>query len=94
MQFRAIMEQKAAYYQKEVERTDNKNFINFRFDEIADIQFALTALELYMEDRVEEAIKTIYRRDRAEVFKKLHFEQAVHATEEVEQRLRNIKEGK
>jgi hypothetical protein len=67
------MESKVAYYQKEVERTDNRNFINFRFDEIADIHFALTALELYLEDRVEEAIETIYRRDRAEVLKKLQF---------------------
>lgn len=62
-----------AYYQKEIERTDNRNFINFRSDEIADIQFALTALELYLEDRVEEAIETIYRRDRVEVLKKLQF---------------------
>ena len=67
------MENKMAYYQKEIERTDNRNFINFRSDEIADIQFALTALELYLEDRVEEAIETIYRRDRVEVLKKLQF---------------------
>jgi hypothetical protein len=54
-------------------RTDNNNFIHFRCDEIADIEYALTALDLFLEDRVEEAIETIYKRDRAEVLKKQQF---------------------
>jgi hypothetical protein len=87
-QFRTLMENKVAYYQKEVDRTDNRNFINFRSDEIADIHFALSALELYLEDRVEAAIETIYKRDRAEVLKKQQFEQAVQVAREVEEKLK------
>jgi hypothetical protein len=88
-QFVALMGNKIAFYRKEVGRTDNRNFINFRCDEIADIEFALTALDLYFEERVEQAIETIYKRDRAEVLKKQQFELAVQAVREVEAKLRN-----
>lgn len=82
------MENKIAYYQKEIDRTDNRNFINFRSDEMADIQFALSALELYLEDRVEAAIEIIYKRDRTEVLKKQQFEQAVQVARKVEEKLK------
>jgi hypothetical protein len=32
-----MVKAKMEFYQKEIDRTDNKNFINFRFDEIADM---------------------------------------------------------
>jgi hypothetical protein len=86
-EFRTLMQNKIEYYRKELARTDNRNFIHFRCDEIADIEYALTALDLFLEDRVEEAVETIYKRDRAEVLKKQQFEAAVQVVRELEGRL-------
>ena len=74
---------KMEFYKKQVDRTDNRNFINFRFDEIADIRFAIRAFELYFEDHVEEAIEAIYKKDKATVLKKHQYEQALETVRDL-----------
>jgi hypothetical protein len=87
-EFRTLMQNRISYYRKELTRTDNRNFIHFRCDEIADIEYALTALDLFLEDKVEEAVETIYKRDRREVLKKKQFASAVRVVRELEGRLK------
>lgn len=81
-------------YRKEVERASNRNFIQFRCDEIADIEFALTAFRLYFEGRTEAAIETIYKRDRPDILKKQQFDEAVRAVLKIETTLSRRDHGK
>jgi hypothetical protein len=60
-----------------MDKADNRNFVNFRFDEISDIQFALKSFELYFQNRVEEAIEILYKKEKTTVLKKQQFESAL-----------------
>jgi hypothetical protein len=44
-QFCKIMQEKIIYYEKELKLTSNQNFINFRKQEITDLQFACISLK-------------------------------------------------
>ena len=81
------------FYQKEIDRTDNKNFINFRFDEIADMQFCLKECDLYFEGAVEEAIETIYKKEKITVLKKQQYEVALEVINDLEKQLRSMEPG-
>lgn len=69
----AGMRSKVEMYKREVELAANRNFLNFRFDEINDIKFATKALHIYMHGRLEDAVEAIYRRDKPAVMKKKQF---------------------
>lgn len=64
---------KIRVYNEEISRTNNKNFINFRFEEIADIEFALKALTLYLDNKVEEAIEVIYKKEKGFILKRQQY---------------------
>ncbi len=68
--FAQLLATKVELYQKEITRTDNKNFVNFRYDEIADLHYAMKTFKLYFEDQVEQAIETIYKKEKVTVLKK------------------------
>lgn len=80
-------------YRKEIEKADNRNFITFRLDEIADIQYALQAYDLYFEEKVEEAVETIYKREKTSVLKKNQCEMSIGVVKDVERALLQRKSG-
>lgn len=82
-----MMNNKIEFYKKEIRKTDNKNFINFRYDEISDIQYAMRAFELYFENKLEESIETIYKKEKITVLKKHQFEKALSTVRDLERKL-------
>lgn len=88
-----LMNNKMDFYKKQVGKTDNRNFINFRYDEIADIQYALKAFDLYFEGKIEEAIEIIYKKQKVTVLKKHQFQQAIQTVLNLEEQLRRQKQS-
>lgn len=88
-----LMCNKIDVYRKEIEKANNRNFITFRLDEIADIQYALQAYELYFKGRVEEAVKTIYKREKTSILKKNQCEMSIEVVKDVERTLEQRKSG-
>ncbi len=56
------LNKRIAKYQAEIYKTDFKDIILYREEEISDLQGALEASKLYLEGSLEEAIKILYRR--------------------------------
>ena len=72
-----LMNNKKDVYRKEIERAENINFVNFRIDEIADIEFALKAYGLFFEGLTEEAVESVYRKDKVVILKKSQCRQTI-----------------